>query len=560
MPQDYSEDSQFDEHQLTTPDTQELPFLSVNFVQQVDELVSLAHYGPSIVLILGEDGIGKTCTLEQLENETTDIGQIRIDGNPMLGIDQLHASFLQQLNNYEQAVEYNSVRDSLLRASEISEQLIIVDDAQQLSTSVLESLLSLVSPVEQSPSVPVRLFLFGNPELKQQLNMDSFPKTAIYSLFLKGFEKDEIAPFLGHQLNLSDGDVEESFGSKSIAQIWKNSHGNPGKIIRNLTQDDMDLDDVEEITRSRWPAIIFRSLLAILGIALLLLALFGEKWLQTDEQQNASEIPVSMETENIQPATTTETEAADTTATIENIEIEHKPVFDLKPQNTQPPENQPLEQSASNIKNKIDNGNNEAQLAVQRVDMDTETTERTGIDIPDSEKSSLPLKQQPAKQIEIKSREELSQVTPPFENSLPPVENENPQTVAPITAEKLSNSVVTTTQPEFTQSENYLLAEDGKHYAVQLLGLSKLEEIERFSKQLSKQLSSDENPTYSLYTYRSLLNGKPWFILVTGNYLDADTARRAKEDFPTPLRKLNPWIKSYAKIQSEIQQAAASRE
>ena len=89
------------------------------------------------------------------------------------------------------------------------------------------------------------------------------------------------------------------------------------------------------------------------------------------------------------------------------------------------------------------------------------------------------------------------------------------------------------------------------HYSIQLVGLSNFQEIEKYAKQL--------NASESLYIYRSLLNGKPWYILVMGNYPDAVTARAAKDKLNSQLKKLNPWIKSFTKIQHEIKLAADSR-
>ena len=540
MPQDFPDDSENDKQQGTafdynSVDTQELPFLSINFVQQVDELVSLAHYGPSIVLILGEDGIGKTCTLEHLENETTEIGQIRIDGNPMLSIDQLHASFLQQLNNYEQAVEYNSVRDSLLRASEIAEQLILVDDAQQLSTSVLESLISLVSPVEQSPAVPVRLFLFGNADLKHQLKMETFPETAVYCLQLNGFEKEEISSFLAQQLNLSEDEIEESFNTKTLSQIWKDSHGNPGQIIRSLVSDDIELEDVEEITASPIASIVFRSILILLGAALLLLALFGEKWfgekwLQADTQaENKMDEAIVLE---IKSPAENDIELKQTAL---KTEIKSTNVSEIPEQQSEEKIAEPAQPEEKDILVNDQILASQTTTSIPPVIVDTSIQE-TAIDIKTSaedgnSESTVVAIKIPAK---IEAGDKI-------------VESK----VVTRLAAEVAKRVTTEPGNAFTANESYLLEQPKNHYSVQLVGLSNLQEMEKFVGQLES--------SQALYIYRSMLNGNPWYILVAGNYADANSARTAKDHFNSNLKKFNPWIKSYAKIQSEIQLAADSR-
>ncbi len=473
-------------------------------------------------MILGDDGIGKTCTLEQLENETTDIGQIRIDGNPMLSIDQLHASFLQQLNNYEQTVEYNSVRDSLLRASEISEQLIIVDDAH-------ESLISLVSPIEQSPTVPVRLFLFGNLDLKQQLKLESFPQTAVYCMELKGFSKDEIPYFLGHQLNLSEDELGESFDNRSLSHIWKESHGNPGKIIRCLVSEDIELEDVEDNNRSVLPAIIFRTILALLGIALLLLALFGEKWfgdkwLQSNDpadkqnnQANAVEVELPNQ-DQTQPQQLKPQQVAPKIEQIEESTVSQKLALEQQP----PLEIENVVEAATQASTQTNNESTPLEAAKLPEE------NASGIDLTAAEiVSAVPDKPVVINQ-NIDAEKELQKLTPEVR--------------------QISNSLAVS---DYTANEKYLMLQPRDHYSIQLVGLSNFQEIEKYAKQL--------NASESLYIYRSLLNGKPWYILVMGNYPDAVTARAAKDKLNSQLKKLNPWIKSFTKIQHEIKLAADSR-
>ncbi len=570
MPQDYSDDSQL--NQQYVPADHDVPFLGINFVQQVDELVSLANYGPSIVLIIGEDGIGKTLIAEQLENETSELGQIRIDGNPMLGIDQLHASFLQQLNDYEQAVEFNSVRDSLQRAAEMKQQLIIVDDAQQLSASVLETLISLASPIEQSPSLPVRLFLFGNKDLKKQLNKDSFPASAIYNLNLKGFEKGEIAQFVGYRLNLSDENVEESFGKQAISRIWKLSYGNPARIIQNMEQREPGEEDFEADSETRWPSIIFRSLLGFLGIALLVMAIWGGGWLKSEQPQKPARIEVEIPQENTENIKLSKLNSANdkvaeikVTPTIEVGFTEEPKLAVVELGETKILSSEPIAEIAEKLHNQDAVEDGKAKVL--------EVTEKTKEITQEATKKEIAEALEPAKETiaSVKALVVEEEILPTKaelvdeEKSLKPISETKPASISEKIVEqtvkeptkKASGIVIPQKilEPKaifYTNDEQFLLNQPMKNYVIQLVGLSSQKDIEKFAKQLQ--------PLQSVYIYRSLLNGKPWFILVTGNYADAGTARAAKENLQASMKAMQPFIKSIAAVQKQIQQAGKSRQ
>jgi DamX protein len=55
--------------------------------------------------------------------------------------------------------------------------------------------------------------------------------------------------------------------------------------------------------------------------------------------------------------------------------------------------------------------------------------------------------------------------------------------------------------------------------------------------------------------YETRRKGEAWFIVITGNYKDIVTARRAELLLPDSVQAVQPWVKSYAQIHREIDQA-----
>jgi DamX protein len=60
-----------------------------------------------------------------------------------------------------------------------------------------------------------------------------------------------------------------------------------------------------------------------------------------------------------------------------------------------------------------------------------------------------------------------------------------------------------------------------------------------------------------LYAYRTDLNGRPWFIVVTGPYPSRNAATAAAEALPTQLRDQKPWPRAVKNIQADIRHSQA---
>lgn len=507
---------------------QDIPFLYDNFVVEVDELISLAHYGPGLILVIGSQGMGKTKILQQFETEITDAGIIGIDGSPMLTIDQLFASILQQLQALNRTIEFDNTQQAIIEASEDIDQVILVDDASQLSAAVLESLIRLIGPISSTPEFPIRLILSGEEDLISQIaELSLVPSNAIFPLHLNGLEKDEVAGFLGHQLNLSRQSVEDNYGEKRLKKLWKNAEGNPGELLKSLHQSDEVILKNDNSGSSPW----IKTGLVLFGIALLFLAVFGDSWWTTDnpssEAKTTGDIILDIQPGEHKPSKivssfdkkTSEISEADQ----ENVENKPKTLElndQLKPENKVP---------AQDISLKNENVDTESQLTQSLTEEKVlESTNKERSDAGDQ--TGNPIK-----------------VNPPVSASLPP-EKPADNLEAKVEREKIENKADI---KKFTIDENWLLQQSPESYMIQFVGLSSDDSIEKFVKSYRIPLS--------VKIYRSRLNDKPWLILVGGLFADVDSARKTRDNLGDSLKKLQPWVKSVRVIQKEIQQAASYR-
>ncbi len=522
-------DTQNTEDQIFS--NQDVPFLYDSFVAEVDELISLSHFGPGLIVMIGASGMGKSTRLEQFEAEITDLGVVRIDGTPKLNLEQLYASILQQLQALDRTIEFENARQAIIEAAADIEQIILVDDAQQLSFAVLESLIRLVSPVSAVPEYPIRLLLSGEEDLiSQVMEMSLVSSEAMTVINLTGLEKDEVASFLGHQLNLSKQSVEDNYGGKRLQTLWKLSAGNPGNLLKCLHQ----TEEVMPQTEKKATSTFFRSLLVLLGIMLLLLAVFGGDWLSTDRTTT----PKSTQELIINKVTPTKTTATD------NPQKKNQPAItrnesssdkiEVLERATPPPQNIPaseLESPSSLEQN------------------------------PTGSLNQKPVELEPEEQANPDSSSQVSQETTDFVAPDPKLKSErftekNPLATKAITNSQNNATVSVPTKASsdkslFTPDESWLLEQNPGRYMLQFVGLSSRQSMTQFLSQYSFAPSAK--------VYRSRLHNKPWFIVVEGLYKDADDARKARDNLAADRIKLKPWIKSLKVIQHEVRQAAKFR-
>ena len=100
------------------------------------------------------------------------------------------------------------------------------------------------------------------------------------------------------------------------------------------------------------------------------------------------------------------------------------------------------------------------------------------------------------------------------------------------------------------KKEPWFLSKNPDHYALQLMGVTDEARMIHFI----AKYDLGETAGY----YRTNRNGKDWFVLIYGDYPDADTAQGAKEFLPDDLKMPSPWVRSLKSIQSAIHQSSGA--
>jgi len=120
-----------------------------------------------------------------------------------------------------------------------------------------------------------------------------------------------------------------------------------------------------------------------------------------------------------------------------------------------------------------------------------------------------------------------------------------PKITAAIT-EEVEISTTEISEIDISDFEKSLLEYPGSSYTVQIMGSHSETNVQRF---IEEQLVSSQRGYFE-----TRFQEKPWFVVVLGQFENHSDATKAIEELPTPLRSLQPWIRSIADIQSDIRE------
>ncbi|WP_159567001.1 SPOR domain-containing protein [Budvicia diplopodorum] len=90
-----------------------------------------------------------------------------------------------------------------------------------------------------------------------------------------------------------------------------------------------------------------------------------------------------------------------------------------------------------------------------------------------------------------------------------------------------------------------LTAIPASHVTLQVSSASRSESLLAFAK---------KNNMTDYWVYPTRRDGKPWFILITGNYASSSEARAALSTLPTDVQANKPWVRSVQQVHQDLKQ------
>lgn len=116
-----------------------------------------------------------------------------------------------------------------------------------------------------------------------------------------------------------------------------------------------------------------------------------------------------------------------------------------------------------------------------------------------------------------------------------------PKTTVATAQQKIpTNTTSGAASADQAQSKRQLLALPKNHFMLQLLGARERSGVQ-------KLLNSHQDVAH-LYYYETSLSGKPWYVVVQGNYTTRDAAKQGLKQLPVNLRSAKPWVRDVKSI------------
>lgn len=213
-------------------------FSSTKHVEALSTLQYAIEERKGFVVVSGDIGSGKTTVCRTLLNrldpntKTALITNTRLSGKDLLMtiLEDLEVEFTpgsksklhSQLNDYliEQLRRNNNV-------------VLIIDEAQNLTTSVLEEV-RMLSNLETEDEKLIQILFLGQPELKQKLasgNLEQLRQRIAVYYHLKPLDREDTTKYIQHRLDVaSNGKAKDIFTDKALELIFEFTKGVPRMI------------------------------------------------------------------------------------------------------------------------------------------------------------------------------------------------------------------------------------------------------------------------------------------------------------------------------------------
>ncbi len=498
--------------------------------QLLDQLLHLCQFSNSLLVVLGDVGVGKTRTAHAFMDSLSDHDQIcflSLQSNQSLeqvltAITQtfgINTGPLPSAENLLSAIEAFIAEEAQVEDEGLA--VVVVDNAQLLDDQTLAVLSALLNNFPQQNRL--HLAFFAEPSFLRRLERISPESLLINEFHLQPFTLAETVDYLNFRMEMADYLGPEIFTESMVDPWWRQAQGHLG-ILHESAQ--------ERLLESVTPKLTFdkRSLPVahIVAIALLI-AVVGTAFLYMGEDDNPAP-PVAVMSPQVpatgQAATSSSLELTSTQTPVQ-------PLLQTLPQPQQPNQiaatQQPVESSqALQVTGESDTG-----FAREEV-------------VPLAQLPTVPAKKvEPVAQVPASSAAQSTAASASVVAEPAPKPEPKPAVV-----EQPAPKVIPDKKPLATTAssqERNILAWSPSEYTVQLLGVS--------NRKAALDYMAAQPNKGELLMFKSKRQGNDWFVVITGRFSSSAEARQAIARLPASQRDAGPWPRDVKAIQSEIKSA-----
>lgn len=518
--------------------------------QRLDVLLHLTQNSNELLVVIGEEGMGKTTFLNQFVKHTPDHWKVCvIEGHKMMTEEQFLERVYQGFSIAHASIHKGAMLSNLRKRLENMLEdaipiILVIDDAQLFPTRILSLILEIASVRNTKTGGSVRVLLASEPQIKIILAepaLDNTHDLIVRKIDLPALDETSTGNYLHHRLTQAGMMVEQFLTKPTISKIFKSSDGVPKKI--NEAADKLLFDttpiirrnsNIQSAQKSPTLKLIVISLLiaAIAGIAAYLYSVQfkdgdGNKKEKQSETTTTLKLPPIGALENPSgnsASNKTSNESVDPMEALkEELARDTESRKVTPPTVTEPESNQPEKSSAIFA----DQGTKTEPVAKRENDtqaiMVTDTTDSTTTNT---------------------SETQATMVTDTTDNTTTNTSETQETMVKPVPATTNEITITVENSSSDLKDNNWVLEQNPKLYTLQLVAGLQKQTIHNFIKKY--QLKNN------LIYFRSKRNEKIWYNLAYGLYPDRKSANQAIKNLPAVLANEKPWIRQIDAIQSEI--------
>lgn len=211
-------------------------YLTKTHHEALDDMVRAIQERKGFALILGDLGSGKTTLIQHFLDTADPKTLIKAIFHPPGTIEDLLEEVLRNLGvpaaSHDKDSLVGQLNDFLHRLSPEETLALVIDEAQEMSSKVIEDLRLLPTP-ENISSRKLQVILVGQPELKDILKserLNDFLETIEVQGELRPLSEEESRFYISHRLQKADGEISRVFTPDALDLICQSAQGNPRRL------------------------------------------------------------------------------------------------------------------------------------------------------------------------------------------------------------------------------------------------------------------------------------------------------------------------------------------
>jgi septal ring-binding cell division protein DamX/type II secretory pathway predicted ATPase ExeA len=488
---------------------------------QCFELVShLCQYGDSILLVSGPEGIGKTALKQALIQTCTD-----------------RFSFCNIIADEDTTAD--EIKSQIMDEPHMADRTLValIDNAEKLDLNVISAILQL----KNTNIIPGRLqlVLFALPQLEAKIQRsplkDKFNEV-VHTIELETLTLNEVEAFLNYLWQMQDNTTDLPLDKATIKKIYTNSGGVPGKV-QQLSEAILNGTEVKKANLGNKRLSPFSVGLTVsFGLLFCLLAFLwpgsNEENKSVEMQASLPDISAELQQDQLSNNTIVAQEAG-----IETIGGAPNSLHNSNDTNVLSDAADLVQVSDTQQASQV----HQSQQLVTADNVNAAPEELLQDNYSDKlarlESKLLALQQQVEQEQDARLQAERK-VQELLQREFQPKKTEVKQKSA------TKQLTVKPSAKRGDNSENLLLALPAKNYTLQLIASSQESKVKDFIKQNHLEAKA----RYFSSTYR----GKPWYIVVYGNYSSKEAAVQALKSLPQQVKLAQPWPREMSSVQRTI--------